>query len=180
MECRKAAIEVSNASNAGVSFISMRRLLILTAALVSAHSQATNSTSPPNNAGAMAPEPTINPEDKCQIEGTVVSGATGEPLKKAHLSLRPMGQMNGTAYGTNTDAGGHFVLDDIDPGRYSFLATRNGFVQQYYSAGGRHVTNIELTAGQKMSQITFKMTPQGVIAGHVVDALDEAGYLTVP
>src|SRR5205085_2068897 len=82
------------------------------------------------------PPPTVKPEDKCSIEGTVVSAATGEPLKKAHLSLRPMNQRDGTPYGTTTDNAGHFVIDNVDPGRYSFSASRNGFVMESYSPHG--------------------------------------------
>src|SRR5437868_14439660 len=73
-----------------------------------------------------APPPTVKPEDKCSIEGTVVSSSTGEPLKKAHLTLRPMGQQNAAPYGTTTDNAGHFLIDDVDPGRYSLFAVRNG------------------------------------------------------
>lgn len=118
-----------------------------------------------------APSPAVKPEDKCSIEGTVVSATTGEPLKKAHLTLRPMGQQNGVPYGTTTDNAGHFIIDDVDPGRYTFLAARNGFVMQMYSPRGniRQNTPLTLANGQKLTQVVFKLTPQGVITGHVVD-----------
>src|SRR5260370_34309095 len=83
-----------------------------------------------------APAPSVKPEDKCSIEGTVVSAATGEPLKKTRVSLRSLGQQNGAAYGTTTDGAGHFLVDDVDPGRYSFSASRNLYVSQQYSPQG--------------------------------------------
>jgi len=96
---------------------------------------------------------------------------TAEPLKKAHLSLRPSGQTNGTPYGTTTDNAGHFFLDDIDPGRYFLMATRNGFVTQGLSpqGGARQVTALDLAAGQKMKEVVLKLFPQGVITGHITD-----------
>src|ERR1039457_4468036 len=102
-------------------------------------------------AAVPSPAPAVKPEDKCEVKGTVVNSMTGEPLKKAHLSLRPIGQQDGMPYGTTTDAGGHFLLDDVDPGRYSFIASRNGFVTQQYSRDGaaRRATTLTLAAGQK-------------------------------
>ncbi len=117
-----------------------------------------------------APAPVIKPEDKCSIEGTVVSATTGEPLKKARVSLRPIGQQNGAAYGTTTDGAGHFLVDDVDPGRYSFSASRNLYVSQQYSPqGAKRGTTLTLEKGQKLKQIVFKLTPQGVVAGRILD-----------
>lgn len=125
----------------------------------------------PRAAAPDAPPPDVKPEDKCSVEGTVVSAATGEPLKKVHLSLRPIGQRNGVPVGTMSDSAGHFLIDNVDPGRYTFLAARNGFVSQTWSPQGRIAQNspLTLTNGQKMTQLVFKLTPQGVITGHVVD-----------
>ena len=122
------------------------------------------------NPNDVAP-PSVRPEDKCQVEGTVVNAITGEPLKKAHLTLRPVGMPNGVPYGTMTDAGGHFLIDDVDPGRYNFSASRNGFVNQNYSpqGGTNRSTPLTLGNGQKLKEIVFKLTPQGVISGRILD-----------
>jgi protocatechuate 3,4-dioxygenase beta subunit len=105
------------------------------------------------------------------VEGTVVSATTGEPLKKAHVFLHPLGQQNGIPYGTTTDSAGHFLLDGIDPGRYSFLASRNGFIAQEYSPKGdpRQTTSLTLAPGQKLKEIVFKLIPQAVMSGRVLD-----------
>ena len=122
------------------------------------------------NPSDVAP-PTVRPEDKCQLEGTVVNAVTGEPLKKAHLTLRPLGAPNGVPYGAMTDNGGHFLIDDVDPGRYNFSASRNGFVNQNYSPQGstNRSTLLALGNGQKLKEIVFKLTPQGVISGRILD-----------
>lgn len=130
----------------------------------------------PNAAASMTTAPNdapkaVRPEDKCSIEGTVVSATTGEPLKKAHLYLRPMGAVNGIPYGTVTDSSGRFTFDNVDPGRYNFTATRNGYVMQGYSPQGGTNRNAMLTLanGQTLKEVVFKLTPQGVITGRVVD-----------
>jgi hypothetical protein len=116
------------------------------------------------------PPPVVKPEDKCQVEGTVVNSMTGVPLKKAHLSLRPISQQGATPYGTFTDTAGGFLLDDIDPGRYSFNADHNGFVTGFYSSqGSGNAATLTLEAGQKMKGVIFKLSPQGVIAGRITD-----------
>src|SRR5690242_11266787 len=123
---------------------------------------------------ADVPPPSVKPEDKCALEGTVISSVTGEALKKARLTLRPLGIQNGmpgVPYGASTDGAGHFLIDNVDPGRYSFTASRNGFVSQQYSPQGnsRQGTTLTLTNGQKLKDLSFKLTPQGVIAGRILD-----------
>jgi hypothetical protein len=117
------------------------------------------------------PPPEVKPEDKCSLEGSVVNAVTGEPLKKARLSLRPIGVRNGIPYGATTDGAGHFLIDDVDPGQYNFSASRNAFVTQQYSAQGssRQGTTLTLTNGQKLKELAFKLTPQGVIGGRILD-----------
>src|SRR5260370_16540224 len=115
-----------------------------------------------------APAPSIKPEDKCSVEGTVVRATHGELLKKARLSLRSLGQQNGGAYGTTTDGAGHFLVDDIDPGRYSFSASRNLYVSQQYSPqGAKRGTTLTLEKRQKLKEIVFKLTPQGAGARRI-------------
>src|SRR6267154_2452190 len=76
------------------------------------------------NASAPETKPLeTKPEDRCVIEGRVLNGATGEPLKKASLSLRRVDLSPGTtglppSYSTATDAAGAFGLKDLDPGKY--------------------------------------------------------------
>jgi hypothetical protein len=115
--------------------------------------------------------PGAAPEEKCSIEGTVVNALTGEPLKKVHLTLRPVDQQNGIPYGANTDAAGHFLTDELDPGRYSLSASRNGFMTQSYSPDGslRRATPLTLAKGQELKQLVFKLAPQAVVSGRVLD-----------
>lgn len=118
------------------------------------------------------PEETVKPEDRCSVEGTVVNLQTGEPLKKAHVSLSPAESRKFNApLGTVTDAAGHFLIDDVNPGKYRIAAERNGFVRVEY--GSKDLvssgTQLTLSKGQRLKGIVFKMTRQGAVMGKVVD-----------
>src|SRR5579859_4833713 len=123
----------------------------------------------------VAPQPTANPqptkpEDLCSVEGQVLNALTGEPLKKAQITMSKDGD-SGTEHGTATDAGGHFMVPDLDPGRYYLSANRNGFARAQYGARGANSggTPISLAPGQHTRDIVLRLTPHGVIAGRVLD-----------
>jgi hypothetical protein len=105
------------------------------------------------------------PEDLCIVEGTVVNSVTGGPIKKAKVWLRPFEKQDAAPYTAITDDAGHFLLDDIDPGRYSFSATRTGFIER----GFARPTPLTLAAGRKIGDVVVRLTPQGVIVGQVLD-----------
>src|ERR1700736_520735 len=128
---------------------------------------------PDNSAtAAEAPAPVpVNPEDQCTIEGNVLNAATGEPLRKAHLMLRRQGDSQDNSYSTVTDAGRHLLMHHVDPARYMLNASRNGFVSQQYSPQGtpRRGATLTLERAQNMTQIRFRLTPEGVITGRILD-----------
>lgn len=70
-----------------------------------------------------------------------------------------------------SDAAGHFVIADIEPGRYRLGVQRAGFVNQQYGARGPSSpgTVLTLSKSQKLKDLTFKLVPQAVITGRVLD-----------
>ncbi len=122
---------------------------------------------------AAKPADDVKPQDKCSLEGHVVNGATGEPLRKVSVSAHKMQTAdNSPGFGTVTDAAGNFAMPGLDPGRYLLRAGRNGFVNQQYGARrpGRGGTLLTLAPGQKMTELLFKLTPHSIVTGRVVDA----------
>ncbi len=116
------------------------------------------------------------PGDLCAIEGRVLNAATGEPLKKANLTLRrtdvtPNMMTPPTSYGTSTDEGGGFAMKDLDPGKYRLYVNRTGFVSTEYGARGpmRQGATLSLDPGQRLQGLAFRLTPHAVITGRVVD-----------
>jgi hypothetical protein len=111
-----------------------------------------------------------------RIEGQVVHALTGEPVRKVKLTLRKrsidMTPAAGAApAGIASDNEGRFAFEKLEPGTYSLYAERSGFLRQEYGARGNPFmgTPLTLRAGEQMSEVTFKLMPQGVIAGRVLD-----------
>jgi len=110
-----------------------------------------------------------------RLEGQVLSQA-GDPLRKATVRLIPYGdsRQNAFTYSDTSDANGNFVLEAVSPGRYTLSAQRIGFLPQNY--GARSAVNmgpgtiLTLAPGQAMKDLNFKLIPQGVITGRVVDS----------
>ena len=115
------------------------------------------------------------PEDKCSIEGQVVNAQTGDPLKKARVRLYRNDSQGNINYSTSTDAGGHYVFQQVDPGIYTVMAERNGFTEAWYGARGpsRGPAPLPLSPGQRARDVNFRLVPFGVIAGRVLDEDDE-------
>ncbi|PYT28510.1 MAG: hypothetical protein DMG57_14575 [Acidobacteria bacterium] len=133
---------------------------------------------------AAAPQPTAAPQPKSSvripensrqqemgsIEGRVV-GAAGEALKRVDLILSRIDSTEYTRYSTTSDGNGHFVLVNLDPGKYHLSGRRRGYVHMTYGAKhpGRPGTTLALDPGQHLSAIVFRLFPQSVITGRVLD-----------
>ena len=111
------------------------------------------------------------PPERCTLSGTVMDSLTGLPLAKVEVVAEHVGGHDPGA-STTTDAKGHFLVVEIDPGEYRLAAKRSGYLATHYGAkrssdsGG----TLTLTAGQKMEDLQVKLTPFGVIAGTVRDS----------
>src|SRR5437773_942516 len=99
-------------------------------------------TGQPN--GTQSQLPATKPEDLGSIEGQVLNAATGEPLKKASVTLRALNG-RGQTPAVSSDTSGRFSLTGVEPGRYRLFAERNGFVRQEYGARGPERTGTALT-----------------------------------
>jgi protocatechuate 3,4-dioxygenase beta subunit len=121
---------------------------------------------------------------KGSIEGRVVNGRTGAPLKRA--TVRLAGIMPAPAptpdaattlptrpalIARETDEQGRFSFPSLDPGQYRVTAERQGFLRQSWGArkysGGS--TPVTVGDGQSVKAIDFRLMPQGVITGKVLD-----------
>ena len=110
------------------------------------------------------------PMRKAVIEGIIVHAATGEPLRKAQVSLNRINN-TGSAVAVITDASGRFTFPAVEPGQYRIAAERNGFVRQEHGAKrpGRAGATVALSPGEILRDVKIALTPQSVIAGRVFD-----------
>jgi len=124
-----------------------------------------------------APQPAGDPsEPKCTLEGQVVSAASGAPLKHATLRLQPVIQgatqpETRTAYTASTDAEGKFSMQHVAAGTYTLRADRAGYIGQNYGARSATMagSRLKLDDGQSMKDLVFKLVPQAMIFGKVID-----------
>src|ERR1700687_3866763 len=123
---------------------------------------------------ALAQTPPAQPQDQGRIEGILVNQVNGQPLRKGTVALRvmvtgpqPAGASAPNSYSVTSDAEGKFVFEQVDPGRYSLMADRPGYIRATYRSSGG--PSINVGPGQVVKNIRFAITPQGVIAGRVVD-----------
>jgi hypothetical protein len=74
-----------------------------------------------------------------------------------------------------TDDQGRFQITDLEPGRYRLFAARNGYTRMEYGQKllNRPGTVLNITAGQILKDVAFKLIPAGTVTGRIVDELGE-------
>ena len=103
-----------------------------------------------------------------RITGAVLRDSDGAPLRRAHVTLRPL-EAGGPALGADADDKGSFEIRDIPRGSYSLSAQRDGYLGTSVFLRGtlRMPQQFFLAAGQTISQVTFRLKPWATLAGKV-------------
>jgi hypothetical protein len=119
------------------------------------------------------------------IEGRVVNAFSGEPVPRANITVtilqtgsRPAGggPVRSPTFSAVSDAQGKFKFDGLQPGRYQLSADKTGYVRQLFPAPpGQPGPQGTLTGdpGEVINDIEFKLLPQGIISGKVLDEFGE-------
>jgi carboxypeptidase family protein len=117
-----------------------------------------------------------NPDDQlATIAGTVVSANTGEPLKKAYVTLSQKGSHGDDSHdhplAATTDAAGHFSIDKIPASSYDLVVTRANYLRSHYGQDqlDKPGATLSLASGQKITDLLFRLHRAGIISGKVVD-----------
>src|SRR6266850_4978109 len=76
-----------------------------------------------------------------------------------------------------TNAAGRFVLRDLEPGAYMLRASAKGYAQQEYSARpdapNALPRQINLSAGQAVKDVAFRLLPGGTVSGRITGSSGE-------
>jgi len=73
-------------------------------------------------------------------------------------------------YAAISDGSGRFTISEVPAGRYRFLATHTGYVDQHYQSSGDDTGAIlALQAGQELKDVLFRLTLAAVLTGRVND-----------
>lgn len=107
------------------------------------------------------------------ISGRVIDDVTGQPVRKAVLSLGSTDR--GTRLAMVTGDTGAFSFTNLPDGRFGLSANKPGYVSTSYGATrpNRPGTSIVLAAGQQLTGLTIRMPPGAVITGTVRDRTGE-------
>ena len=111
---------------------------------------------------------------KGNISGTVVVAGSGQPARRARVSLSGGSDVGG-GRSTTTDDMGRFAFSALPEGRFSLSASKPGHITGSYGQRqpGRPGTPIQLADGQRL-QVQLQITRGGVITGTVLDENAEA------
>jgi protocatechuate 3,4-dioxygenase beta subunit len=119
---------------------------------------------------SVAPASAYPQRQGAQVQGHVLNALTNEPIRKAHVSLQRLDAKDPSVVAI-TDSTGQFLLAGIEPGRYRLGAERTGYIRGAF--GARRTdgpgTALVLEQGQQLQDLVFKLMPQSVITGRVLD-----------
>jgi hypothetical protein len=104
-----------------------------------------------------------NDAKRYPLSGTVVNSVTGEPIRRALVTLFYMRQMSAM-----TDSNGHFEFDGLPRMRATVAAQKPGFFSEQELSGGRGRPS-QFTVGPDATEAVVKLVPEAIIMGRIVD-----------
>ena len=107
-----------------------------------------------------------------RIAGKVVSSTSGTPLPRTLVSIAAVTNLN-DKLSFITDDGGTFEFKGLAPGKYSLEAARRGFIASAYDAHERFSTAIVTGGDADSEHLIFRLTPQAVLTGRVIDEVGD-------
>lgn len=107
------------------------------------------------------------PKKPGTVEGTILNSVSHEPVKKANVSLRSVRQR--FFYSVVSDAEGHFLFENVEPGTYQVDAERDGFTRLPNGPRSPASKPITVDEEQHVKNVTAQLMPMGVVSGHVLD-----------
>lgn len=125
--------------------------------------------------------PPAKPANSYRIAGTVVNAASGEPVRRATVSVQD-NESRQTVASIETDGDGHFSLDGLPAAKFPLAASKRGFLTGYYNEHeGGFNTAIVTGPDQRTSGLVFRLTPgaslYGVVTGDGGDPVEGASVM---
>jgi hypothetical protein len=108
-----------------------------------------------------------------KVSGIVLSDATGKPLKRAQVILKPL-DADGSARLASTSETGVFEFAIVKAGRYTLVVQRDGYLSiggNGSRAGGRP-EEFSVSGNTALGSFVFRLHPAAVIAGSIKYATD--------
>jgi len=122
-----------------------------------------------NTWGQASPSPEVSrPPQTFKIAGTVVNAITGAPLAQARISIAGTQDRSKPAF-LITAEDGHFEFHPLNPGKYSLMGAKRGFISAAYEQHEQYSTAIVTGPEYSTENLTLRLTPMALITGHVID-----------
>ena len=115
------------------------------------------------------------------ISGTVINAASGEPVRRAVVSVQEEASRQ-TIATVESDSEGRFSIDGLAAGKYPLSASKRGFLTAFYDEHeGNFNTAIVTGADQETGGLVFNLVPgaslSGVVTGDGGDPVEGAQVL---
>ena len=112
----------------------------------------------------------LRSKESCFVSGVVLSAVSGEPVKRARLSLGDA-SVNATGSHTETDATGRFLLRAFAQGRHRLDVRKKGFLDAQFDITScdqqSDIANYSST--DNLPLVTLRLSPLSVISGRAID-----------
>ena len=105
-----------------------------------------------------------------RIAGKVVSSTSGAPLAQARVTIASVEDRDETKSLITGDDGG-FAFTGVAAGKYSLSAARRGFIDAQFDQHENFSTAIVTGGDADSEHLVFRLTPQAVLTGHVLDEM---------
>jgi Carboxypeptidase regulatory-like domain len=105
------------------------------------------------------------------VDGLATNSVSGEPVKKALVMLQGItaaGSMGKTSSTATTDASGHFHFGNVQPGSYTIIWERDGYMPPG-SGLSWSIPRVSVSEEQDVQDVAIKLEPMGAVSGHVLD-----------
>ncbi len=117
------------------------------------------------------PGPPPQQPPPCRIAGIIVDASTNTPIPHAELSITNTDNTDDAQTFSASD--GHFVFQNVPPGKYPLSAFAPGYVHEGFNQHGSLLTAIAVGTGTDSEHIIFRLHRQAILTGHVTDERGE-------
>jgi hypothetical protein len=118
-----------------------------------------------------ATERTLEQQTHCRIEGLVIQGPGGRPIRKVNIRVASDGAQGDLSYAAVTDGEGRFQIEGMVPGSYRVFLDRAGFLPAEKNRPIDQTTgkSLFLNSGHEIKDLVFHMLASATIVGKVMD-----------
>jgi Carboxypeptidase regulatory-like domain len=123
---------------------------------------------------ALLPQGPQNPSAPGSVEGIVRNAETREPIADVEVSFAE--NFEATVLGmrtVRTDASGRFVLNNVEPNKYTLIRKRFGYFTPKEDEWWEEHPRVEVGPSQRVTGVVLELIPGGTISGRVFDSKGE-------